>query len=303
MAAVHETEHGHARLQGQHELFEQFVVPYLPRVFVIDRDQGFVVAVVFVAVVVRQFAAVARIVAEHGIAGLAFLRDSGVGLHDVPSVGAGVVAVVHQHLNIFLLEAVHVHDIPLDVLHVVVTPAELARLSDVIDPDQHGAFRPPVARLGEFEGVRQIELAGRRELRHLRVVPLQLHPHAAQHVHPGHLRRGHAVVVEDVQQGGRAGASGFTGRVRQLEFFHVGHVGAGLAIGAARDHADFGRDQLLRLLLKSHLVFILLQLLSGREEMFTVHTSVSLSRLKQGIRGSKSRRKACIHISFYRCFY
>mmetsp|Transcript_33206 Transcript_33206/g.69855 ORF Transcript_33206/g.69855 Transcript_33206/m.69855 type:complete len:360 (+) Transcript_33206:132-1211(+) len=166
-----------------------------------------------------------------------------------------VHSIIHQYRHILLPKSLHLRQIPRHVVNIVVTSAQLAALTRVVDPNEYRALRVvfvierPI-RGGDHERITNIDKTRRRQLRNLfESLIVQNVAHATQYVHPGEVVLVLVVLVmlvEHLEQCGRARASRFAGRTGELKLgVDVGHVRGGLGVVRAGDHAYSGRDGLL----------------------------------------------------------
>ena len=120
------------------QVFVQVVVDDLSGTFEVDRDQCFVVPVIFIAAFVNDTASVARVMDEHNIPSFGILSDPVECIHDVLFGGLMVVTIIHQDQHILLLETLVLHQVGLDVLYVVMAATQLTLLADIIDTNKYG---------------------------------------------------------------------------------------------------------------------------------------------------------------------
>mmetsp|Transcript_9765 Transcript_9765/g.26607 ORF Transcript_9765/g.26607 Transcript_9765/m.26607 type:complete len:288 (+) Transcript_9765:1075-1938(+) len=244
MAAVHQHGDIDTRRHGHDEHLEDVVIDNLSRALEIHRNQGLVVTVLLVAILVGDIATMAGVVNEDTVICSAVLRNSSEGVFDIFSCRIVILVVIHEDEHVLLGESLLVDEVILDVEDIVVATAELSLLSNVIDPDEDGTFGTAIAsRLfgHNFKLMVDIEESAGGKLRHLiESFLFEDLSHASQQLDPCD---GLAVeVVEDAEQGGCAGASSLACRVRQFECIDVGDICGCLGIFRATEHDEFGRD-------------------------------------------------------------
>mmetsp|Transcript_8045 Transcript_8045/g.12308 ORF Transcript_8045/g.12308 Transcript_8045/m.12308 type:complete len:219 (-) Transcript_8045:258-914(-) len=211
MAAIHQTRHGHSGRQRFHEESQNVVVDNLSVPFKVDRDQGFVVAIVFVPVPIGDATAVSGIMQKDDIACLAVIPDAREGIHNVGPRRSVIDAVVDQAQHVFRIKAVDIFQVFGNIVHIVVTTTEFTTLTGIIDANQNGSFHATTTTTtgrDNVHGFVDINHARRCELWYLIEPHLTQHiAHATQEGHPSQwLRRG-IVVVQYLQDCRSAGPS------------------------------------------------------------------------------------------------
>ena len=114
------TRHKDASRHGTNEGRENVVITNLIGRSVIHRHQGFVVAIIFVAIVIAQFTTVTRVVTKNDIAFLGFTHDLFVGGNNVGVGWLGVCAIVHQNGNVLVFKPMHILDVFEHVTDIIV---------------------------------------------------------------------------------------------------------------------------------------------------------------------------------------
>mmetsp|Transcript_24321 Transcript_24321/g.67743 ORF Transcript_24321/g.67743 Transcript_24321/m.67743 type:complete len:333 (+) Transcript_24321:367-1365(+) len=249
MAAVHDGSTEDSLWHGCDQGVEEVVIADLTGVVVVERDQGLVVSILLVTIVVLQLASVAGVVEEHHITWLTGSDDLLVCSKDVVVCWVGVVAIVHQHGDVLLLESVAVLDVFFHVSNIVVAPAQLSVLSDIVDSNHDGSGGSAETWRHEVEVVVNVHGTRRRELRHLREGLLLQHPaHLEEGVLEAEILSGVLMIsIGDVEEGGGEGTAGSSSWIRKLETSDVADIRGGLRIAASADHAEVGGDCLLGL--------------------------------------------------------
>ena len=108
---------------------------------------------------------------EDGIAALAGISNALIRIDDVAASRTVVIPVVHQHDDVFLLEAPNVHDILLYIQAIVVASTQLSTLTNIVDTNQNSPLRAVAFGRNDVELLTDIHLFGRSQLRNLRETP------------------------------------------------------------------------------------------------------------------------------------
>mmetsp|Transcript_30268 Transcript_30268/g.85361 ORF Transcript_30268/g.85361 Transcript_30268/m.85361 type:complete len:517 (-) Transcript_30268:16-1566(-) len=245
VAAVQDAGELHPLRQGGHEELVDVVVLEEACALVIHGDEGFVLAVGLVAVVVPDRCAVAAVVEEQGITVRGPLHEPLHARDDVVHGRLVVLAVVEEEPHPIALAVALPAEVGLHGEHVVDAAGELAVRPDVVDANQEGAVVAAGLRVRNAEGRCQVHLPTRAEHRDLRVASGQDVAHGFQQLHPGVV----VPLVERFEYGARAGAAGAAGArvVGQAEGGDVLDVRRGLLVHAAAEHDHRARHHLRRL--------------------------------------------------------
>jgi hypothetical protein len=133
MATIKETRHGNPRFHGSNQGGKEIVITDLSGGRVVNRNKRLVKTILFVAVVIPEFATVSRIMNKDSIACLGSRDEVAVGLQDVGVGRFRVLAVVHQDGNVGFLKAMDILDVLLHVAHIIVATTQFAFLPHIID--------------------------------------------------------------------------------------------------------------------------------------------------------------------------
>ena len=80
-----------------------------------------------------------------------------------------MLSIIQKDCDIFIFEAMHVHEVILDVSNIIVTSTELSLLANVVYANQQGPATAAAATGYNGEFLRDVHLSGRRQLRDLRI--------------------------------------------------------------------------------------------------------------------------------------
>mmetsp|Transcript_23250 Transcript_23250/g.48336 ORF Transcript_23250/g.48336 Transcript_23250/m.48336 type:complete len:282 (-) Transcript_23250:61-906(-) len=253
VATIHQTSHDYASGHGSDQGGEQVIITNLTTLDIVHRDQCFIESIGFVAILIAQFATMARIVRKHHVAGLTFSHQLAVGGQNVVAGGFRVIAIVHQDGDILFRKAVHILDVFNHIKGIIVASSQFSLLPHVVDGHHNGTSSSTfIAGRHQIKGLMNIQRTATGQLRNLRK---SLGGQDFAHFQQGFLKaqinvRALVVGVQDLQQGRGTGSSGSTGWIRKLKAGHIRNIRRGLLVTAARDHADCGRNVLFRLLQK-----------------------------------------------------
>lgn len=166
MAAIHDANQMHTFGEWLDEDIVQVIVTDLSVGIVIQRDEGFIVTVIFfAAVVVTDLTPVTGVVTEKGVTRLRRRHQVAVGLDHVLARGVGVTLGIEEDSNVALVEFVDILNVLQHVLYIVVTATQLSLLVvRVIDPNEQGAARPRRFLGDQIEGFVHVNLQAGRKL-------------------------------------------------------------------------------------------------------------------------------------------
>mmetsp|Transcript_5791 Transcript_5791/g.17234 ORF Transcript_5791/g.17234 Transcript_5791/m.17234 type:complete len:231 (-) Transcript_5791:210-902(-) len=161
MAAVHNAGGEHAlRERGDQDL-EEVVIADLSGAGVIEWDQGLVVSVLLVVVLVTELSTVARIMAKDNISWFRFGHNFPVCCQDVVSGWIDVLSVIHQDRDILISKTVTFLNVFFHVEDIIVATTELSLLSNVVDSNHDSTSGARKSRWHQIERILDIHRTGR----------------------------------------------------------------------------------------------------------------------------------------------
>jgi hypothetical protein len=160
-----------------------------------------------------------RIVAESHVAGLGAGNERAVGIENVFLGGRGMLSIVKENRNVFLLEAVNIFNVFHHVHSIIVASRELSLFANVVDSNDDGSVGSRAAvgdnlKLGlDVEGTRGGELGN------LRVSSfLEIAAHREQNFLKAQvLVRDLVIGIQYLEHGGSTRSSALPIRVGQLK--------------------------------------------------------------------------------------
>mmetsp|Transcript_27304 Transcript_27304/g.56930 ORF Transcript_27304/g.56930 Transcript_27304/m.56930 type:complete len:220 (+) Transcript_27304:626-1285(+) len=191
--------------------------------------------------------------AKYHISFLALFHQFFIGRNNCTLRRRLVIPIIHQNCHILLLKPLHFRQISRHIVYIIMTPTQFPLLPRVINANQHSPLRIVPLTERSIRGSNRKPIVNvnhprRSQLRNLLESLLVQHvPHLSQNVHPRDVVVAVFVgLVQHLEQRRGARPAAAAGIIGELELgVYIGHVGGGLGVVGAGDHADRGGYGLL----------------------------------------------------------